>query len=97
MRTIKINKTQMYGLLQKYCPYILPKMKVVEHEKANRADAYWMRFADPDGKYVTAYLEMHCEEPKLRITCKMDDYDRTIKIDPKDIEEYVIVQQERMF
>lgn len=97
MRTIKINKTQMYGLLQKYCPYILPKIKDVEYEKANRADAYWMRFTDWKGMYVTVYLEMHCEEPKMRITCKMDDYDRTIKIDPKDIEEYVIVQQERMF
>ena len=91
MKTIKINKTQMYGVLQQYSPYILPKIKAVEYEKANRADAYWMRFADPDGKYVTAYLEMHCEEPKLRIMCRKEDYDQTVKINPKDVEKYVVV------
>lgn len=90
MKTIKTNKTQLYGLLQKYSPYILPKIKATEYEKAYRADAYWLRFSDPDGKSVKVYLEMHCNQAKMRITCKADDYDQTIKVDSKDVEKYVV-------
>ena len=76
MRTIKANKTQFYELLKKYCPYTLPRIENTAYEKANRADAYWLRFSNPEGQWVIAYLEMFCNRPTMRISCRLDHYDK---------------------
>lgn len=89
MRTIKANKTQLYELIKKYCPYELPKMKDTDFEKATRRDAYWLRFSDPEYRYVVVYCEMFCNIPTLRITCRSDEYDTTIRVKETDIKELV--------
>lgn len=80
MRTIKANKTQFYELLKRYCPYTLPRIENTAYEKANRADAYWLRFSNSDGQWVIAYLEMFCNRPTMRISCRLDHYDKTITV-----------------
>ena len=89
MRTIKANKTQFYELLKKYCPYELPQMKDTDFEKAMRADAYWLRFSNQKFQWVVAYMEMFCDRPMLRITCRMDDCDMTIPVMEKDVADMV--------
>ena len=84
MRTIKANKTQFYNLLQKYSPYELPALKDTAYEKATRADAYWLRFSNPEGQWVIAYLEMFCNRPTMRISCRLDHYDKTITVAEED-------------
>ena len=83
MRTIKTNKTQFYNLLQKYSPYELPTLKDTAYEKATRADAYWLRYANKEGQWVIAYLD--CGRPTMRISCRLDHYDKTITVNETDI------------
>lgn len=89
MRVIKANKTQFYNLLQKYSPYELPKIKDTAYEKATRADAYWLRFANKEGQWVIAYLEMFCDRPTMRISCRLDHYDKTITVEETDVADMV--------
>ena len=89
MRTIKANKTQFYNLLQKYSPYELPALKDTAYEKATRADAYWLRFSNPEGQWVIAYLEMFCNRPTMRIRCRLDYYDKTITVAEEDVKDMV--------
>ena len=89
MRTIKTNKTQFYNLLQKYSPYELPELKDTAYEKATRADAYWLRYANKEGQWVIAYLEMFCNRPTMRISCRLDHYDKTITVAEEDVKDMV--------
>lgn len=89
MRTIKANKTQFYELLQKYSPYTLPQIKDTAYEKATRADAYWLRFSNLAGQWVIAYLEMFCNRPTMRISCRLDHYDKTITVAEEDVKDMV--------
>lgn len=89
MRTIKANKTQFYELLKRYCPYTLPRIENTAYEKANRADAYWLRFSNSDGQWVIAYLEMFCNRPTMRISCRLDHYDKTITVAEEDVKDMV--------
>ena len=89
MRTIKTNKTQFYNLLQKYSPYELPALKDTAYEKATRADAYWLRYANKEGQWVIAYLEMFCNRPTMRISCRLDHYDKTITVAEEDVKDMV--------
>ena len=89
MRTIKANKTQFYELLQKYSPYTLPQIKDTAYEKATRADAYWLRFSNREGQWVIAYLEMFYNRPTMRISCRLDHYDKTITVAEEDVKDMV--------
>lgn len=89
MRTIKANKTQFYNLLRKYSPYELPALKDTAYEKATRADAYWLRFSNQEGQWVIAYLEMFCNRPTMRISCRLDHYDKTITVEEEDVKDMV--------
>lgn len=89
MRAIKANKTQLYELIKKYCPYTLPRIENTVYEKANRADAYWLRFSNQEGQWVIAYLEMFCNRPTMRISCRLDHYDKTITVAEEDVKDMV--------
>lgn len=89
MRTIKANKTQFYNLLRKYSRYELPALKDTAYEKATRADAYWLRFANKEGQWVIVYLEMFCDCPTMRISCRLDHYDKTITVEEEDVKDMV--------
>ena len=89
MRTIQANKTQFYELLKKYCPYELPQMKDTDFEKAMSRNAYWLRFSNEKFQWVVAYLEMFCDRPTMRITCRMDKYDKVIHVMEKDVVDMV--------
>ena len=67
----------------------MPTLKDTAYEKATRADAYWLRYANKEGQWVIAYLEMFCNRPTMRISCRLDHYDKTITVAEEDVKDMV--------
>lgn len=89
MKTIKMTKTKLYQLTEKYSIYPLPLLKKTEirHYK----DTYWLEFysnrkedLSKIEKLVKITWGRFCGENILRIQCKSDDYDKTFH--PTDLE-----------
>lgn len=81
MKAIKMTKTKLYQLTEKYSIYPLPILKKTEvrHYK----DTYWLEFyskrkddASEVEKLVKVIWGRFCGENFLNIQCKSDDYDK---------------------
>lgn len=89
MQYIKLTKGQMYDLVKKYSEYNLPDIEKTEYEKAFRAWAYWLRFTDPEGKHIVAYIEYCLGQARLWIRCKRDKYDVVFHPAPDELKEMI--------
>lgn len=90
MKILKTNRKKLYELVKKYSKYTMPVEKNTYFEQASRryseSPAYWLRFSDQDGKYITVYLEIFMGQPTMRIYCRAEGYDKIFHPTEEELE-----------